>query len=127
MSTLKVGVLVSGLLGIVGCFLPLSSAGGPSLWALRSMTPGLAMMVISAFLVAAIVGAVGMARPPMLRWQGILAILGFGFVLAKLREVITTFITDGAIGARMIGIGAVVGLVLAVLCTVKAEPAREPS
>jgi hypothetical protein len=123
MFTVKVGVLASGLLGIVGCFLPLK--GDLSLWAVRSLTPGLATMVISAFLVAAVVATIGLAKPPMLRWQAILAILGFGFVLAKLREVIVSFITDGAIGARLIGLSAVVGLVLAVLCAVKAEPVRE--
>ena len=123
MNNLKYGVLACGLLGLIGCFLPQIS-GGPSFFAYRELIgSGQVFMVMAGFAVPLAMGAMGAAKG-MQRWQSIVAIIGFAFVVFKMREGFLKLITDGGIGAKLMGIGAAAGLVFAIITVVKPEPAK---
>jgi hypothetical protein len=126
-NNLKFGVLACGLLGVIGCFLPMVSAGGQSIsfFSMKDFIgAGQIFMVIGGYAAALVMGAMAAAKPPMQRWQGIVAIVGFGFVVFKMRDGFLKLITDGAIGAKLMGISAIAGLVFAILCVAKPETAR---
>jgi hypothetical protein len=80
-------------------------------------------MVMGGYAVALAMGAMGAAKG-MQRWQSIVAIVGFGFVVFKFRGGFIDLITHGAIGAKLMGIAAVAGLVFAILTAAKPEPAK---
>ena len=123
MNNLKFGVLACGAIGLIGCFLPMVS-GAPSFFAMRElMGAAQVFMVMGGFAVAAAMGAMGAAKG-MQRWQSIVAIIGFAFVVFKMRDGFLRLITDGGIGAKLMGIGAAAGLVFAILTAVKPEPAK---
>jgi hypothetical protein len=126
-NNLKFGVLACGLLGIIGCFLPMVSAGGQSIsfFSMKELIgSGQVFMVMGGYAAGLAMGAMAAAKPPMQRWQGIVAILGFGFVMFKMRDGFMKLITDGAIGAKLMGISAIAGLVFAILCVAKPETAK---
>ncbi len=126
MQNLKFGVLVCGLLGLIGVFLPMISFGdlSISLWAAREAPGGAAQvyMVMAGFAAAAAMGGLGAAKG-MQRWMSIVAIIGFAFVLFKFRDGLFDLFKM-AIGAKLMGIGAFAGLVLSILTLTKPEPAR---
>ncbi len=128
MNNLKFGVLVCGLLGLIGCFLPMVSFGGESIsfFKMRELPGGSSQvfMTMAGFVAALVMGAMSAAKPPMQRWQGIVSIVGFAWVMFKLRDGFMKFITDGAIGAKLMGISAIAGLVFAILCVAKPEQAK---
>jgi hypothetical protein len=126
-NNLKFGVLAFGLLGIIGCFLPMVSAGGQSIsfFSMKELIgAGQVFMVMGGYGAALVMGAMAAAKPPMQRWQGIVAIVGFAFVVFKMRDGFMKLITDGAIGAKLMGISAIAGLVVAILCVAKPETAK---
>ncbi|MBA3817591.1 MAG: hypothetical protein H0X17_01755 [Deltaproteobacteria bacterium] len=125
MQNLKFGVLVCGLLGLVGCFLPLVSAEGMSisLFDMRKFDAANTFIIMGGFAAALAMGAMGAAKG-MQRWQSIVAIVGFALIVIKMRSGFLDLITKGAIGAKLIGIAAVVGLVFAILTAIKPEPAK---
>jgi hypothetical protein len=125
MNNLKFGVLACGLLGLIGCFLPMISAEGLSMsfFDLRKIDAAQTFMVMGGYAVALAMGAMGAAKG-MQRWQSIVAIVGFAFVVFKFRGGFIDLITHGAIGAKLMGIGAVAGLVFAILTAAKPEPAK---
>ncbi|MBA3396537.1 MAG: hypothetical protein H0T89_28155 [Deltaproteobacteria bacterium] len=126
MHNLKFGVLVCGVLGLIGVFLPMISFGDQSisLWAAREAPGGAAQvyMVMAGFAAAAAMGAMGAAKG-MQRWMSIVAIIGFAFVLFKFRDGLFDLFKM-AIGAKLMGIGAFAGLVFAILTLTKPEPAK---
>lgn len=127
MNNLKFGVLACGLLGVIGCFLPMVSAGGQSIsfFSMKELIgSGQVFMVMGGYAAGLAMGAMAAAKPPMQRWQGIVAILGFGFVMFKMRDGFMKLVTDGAIGAKLMGISAIAGLVFAILCVAKPETAK---
>ena len=128
MNNLKFGVLACGLLGLIGCFLPMVTFGDQSisLWKLREAPggSGQVFMTMAGYVAALVMGAMAAAKPPMQRWQGIVAIVSFAWVIFKLREGFMKLITDGAIGAKLMGISALAGLVFAILCVAKPEQAK---
>ena len=128
MNNLKIGVLACGLLGLIGCFLPMVTFGDQSisLWKLREAPggSGQVFMTMAGYVAALVMGAMAAAKPPMQRWQGIVAIVSFAWVIFKLREGFMKLITDGAIGAKLMGISALAGLVFAILCVAKPEQAK---
>ena len=128
MNNLKFGVLACGLLGLIGCFLPMVSFGDQSisLWKLREApgASGQVYLTMIAFIVPLVMGALAAAKPPMQRWQAIVALVGFILGFIKLREGFFKLITDGAIGAKLMGISVLAGVVFAVLCIAKPETAK---
>jgi hypothetical protein len=126
-NNLKFGVLACGLLGLIGCFLPMISGGGESVsfFKMRELIgSGQVFMVMAGYAAALVMGAMAAAKPPMQRWQGIVAIVGMAWVVFKMRDGFMKLITDGAIGAKLMGISAIAGLVFAILCVAKPETAK---
>jgi hypothetical protein len=113
MDNLKYGVALSGLAGLVGCFLPLG-AKTLSFFALRSGSPGDSYAIMAGYLVALIMGALAIARPPMLRWQALVAITAFAFVLIKMRDLLETFLVHGNVGAKLMVVAPILGLLFAI-------------
>ncbi|MDQ3369875.1 MAG: hypothetical protein M3680_31035 [Myxococcota bacterium] len=94
-----------------------------SLFDMRKFDAGNTFIIMGGFAAALAMGAMGAARG-MARWQSIVAIVGFALIVIKMRSGFLDLITKGAIGAKLIGIAAIVGLVFAILTAVKPEPAR---
>ena len=128
MNNLKFGVLAFGLLGLIGCFLPFISFGDQSFsfFKMREAPGGASQvfMTMAGYVAPLVMGAMAAAKPPMQRWQGIVAIVGFAWVVFKMRDGFMKLITDGAIGAKLMGISAIAGLVVAILCVAKPETAK---
>ena len=128
MNNLKFGVLACGILGLIGCFLPMISFGDQSFSFFDARKGGEAAqvyMTMAGYVAAVVMGAMAAAKPPMLRWQGIVAIVGFAFVVFKLREPgPIKLLTDGAIGAKLMVIGALAGLVVSIITVAKPETAK---
>jgi hypothetical protein len=126
MNNLKLGVLACGVLGLIGCFLPFVSMGDESMsfFAMRQVDAGQVYMVMVGYVAAAAMGGMAMAKAPMLRWQSIVALVGFAFVAFKFRGGFMDMLTHGAIGAKLMWVGAVAGLVLSGLTIAKPEQAK---
>lgn len=127
MNNLKFGVLACGLIGLIGCFLPMVSEAGMSMsfFGMRKfMGGGQIFLTMGGYIAALVMGAMAAAKPPMQRWQAIVATIGFAFVLFKLRDGITDFLKHGAIGAKLMIIAAIAGLVVSILCIAKPETAK---
>ena len=127
MNNMKMGVLACGVVGLIACFLPFVSFGDQSMsvWGMHVGPDGAqAYMVMAGFAAAAVMGAMGVAKPPMLRWQSIVATVGFAFVIFKFRDGFTHLITDGAIGAKLIGVAAIAGLALSIVTIAKPDTTK---
>ena len=128
MNNLKFGVLACGLVGLIAIFLPQITFGDMSisLWKTRE-APGQAAqvyMVMAGYLAPLIMGAMAAAKPPMQRWQSIVALIGVLFVLFKMREALPFDIFKGAIGAKLMGLTAYAGAILSALTLAKPETAK---
>lgn len=128
MNNIKFGVLACGLIGLIAVFLPQVTFGGESitLWGTRSF-PGQAAqvyMVMAGYAAGLVMGAMAAAKAPMQRWQSIVAILGFLFVLFKMRNALPFDIFKGAIGAKLMGLAAYAGLIFSIITVAKPETAK---
>jgi hypothetical protein len=127
-NNLKFGVLACGLVGLIAIFLPQVTFGdiSISLWKAREAPGGAAQvyMVMAGYIAPLIMGAMAAAKPPMLRWQSIVALIGFLFVLFKMRDALPFNIFKGAIGAKLMGLTAYAGAILSALTLAKPETAK---
>lgn len=117
MQNMKLGVVVCGVIGLVGCFLPMVS--GVSFFDMRAIAPAHVFVTMGGFATALVMGALGIAKG-MARWISVIAIVGFGVVVLKMRGEVLDMLKAG-IGAKLMGIAAYAGLVFAILSTVKPE------
>lgn len=120
MQNMKLGVVVCGLIGLVGCFLPIM--GGVTFFDTRQFDAANFYLVAAGYAAALAMGAMGLARG-MQRWMSIIAIVGFGVVVLRMRGEVVEMMKAG-IGAKLMGIAALAGLAFAILTTVKPEQAR---
>jgi hypothetical protein len=118
MQNLKFGVVVCGLVGLVGCFLPMME--GLSFFDTRRFDAANFYIVAGGFATAAAMGVLGIAGG-MQRWKSIIAIVGFSIIVLRMRGEVVELLQAG-IGAKLMGTAALVGLALAILTTVKPEP-----
>lgn len=98
-----------------------------SMWKARvGPEGGQVYVVMVGFIVPAVMGAMAAAKPPMLRWQAIVAAVGFALVLFKLRDGLPAdiFKAPFAIGAKLMALSAIVGLVVSILTIAKPETAK---
>ena len=125
MNNLKFGVLACGVLGLLGCFLPMASGEGMSIsfWDVHTVAMFDFLQVAIGYGLGIVMGAMA-AKGVMLRWQAIVATVGFALVVVKFRGGFIDLITHGAIGAKLMGIAAIAGLVFSVLCLAKPEQAK---
>lgn len=121
MDNIKHVILGCGVLGLLGVFLPMVSMGGASisLWEVRAFDAGQVYMVLIGFLLPAVMGGLAL-KGGLLRWQAGVAIAGFGLCVIKLRPWGEVF--GGAIGAKLMVIGAFLGLIAAIAGV--AKPAK---
>ena len=119
MKNLKYGILALGALGLLACFLPFVSFGGQSIsfFGMRKGAAGQVFITMGGFLLAAVMGGMGLKQ--LLKWQAGAAAAGFAFVLFKLRDGIMDLLKHGAIGAKLMVVAAVAGLVVSILAAVK--------
>ena len=120
MQNLKFGVVLCGVIGLVGCFLPLSH--GVSFFGTRAFDAANVYIIMIGFAAALGMGALGVVQG-MQRWMAIIAIVGFSMIVMRMRGDIIELFKLG-VGAKLIAAGALAGLVLAILTTVKPEPAK---
>jgi len=118
MENVKYAILGCGVLGLLGIFLPMVSMGGASisLWEVRAFDAGQVYLVLAGFLAPAVMGAMAL-KGGLLRWQAGVAIAGFGLCVLKLRPWGDVF--GGAIGAKLMILGAFLGLAAAIAAIAK--------
>lgn len=113
-------ILVFGVMGLVGCFLPMYyDYDGPetwSLWQLRNELPLMVYGVIASFGVATIIGLAG-AR--MTRTYAAVAALAFGVVAYLFWPPVPVYVL---VGWYLMMIAAYVGCVISLLATVTGTP-----
>jgi hypothetical protein len=127
-KNLKFGVLLFGLIGVVSMFLPMISMGDASfsMWDARQ---GAAMNVyggLAGFVIALVAGAAGAAKPPFSKMHAIGAVVGFALALILLSDMKPWKIFEifkGAIGAKLMGVAILGGLVTSIMALVKSEEA----
>jgi hypothetical protein len=124
LQNLKFGVLVCGLLGLVGCFLPLATGEGLSIsfFDYRKADAGYFYTIAAGYSLGLVMGAMGSAKG-MQRWMSILAIAGFGVIVARMRGNLIDLLKQG-IGAKLMAVGAVAGLIFSILTIVTPEPSK---
>ncbi len=118
MKQLKFAILGAGLLGLIGVFLPMVSSGklSFSLWDVRKLAAGQVYLTMVAFIIPIAMGGMAAAKNKMLRWQSIVAAVGFALALVKVRDAF-----GGAIGGKVMVIAAAVGLAAAIASIAKPE------
>lgn len=123
MKHLKFAVLAAGVLGLISIFaLPVISEGPMkvTMWDLRILDPGQVYLTMAAFLVPAIIAGLAIAQKGMARWHGIVAAVFFALGVVKCRENFSL-----AVGGKLMLIAAAVGLLVAIVATVKpSAPSR---
>lgn len=103
---MKRAFAIFGLVGLVGCFLPL--VAGISLFDLRAFDGAPVYMVMAAFAVPMFLGLAG--KLPAAAKAGAVACFGY-LVFVKFGLDTFDLVIHGAIGAKMMGVAAVGGLV----------------
>ena len=104
-------IFAFGLLGLVGCFLPL--ALGVSLFELRHFDPGWQVwLMIAAF---AVPTYVGWSRSEGERAAAIVGTASFGYLTYKLGTSVFDLVLHASIGGIMIGVATVAGLASSLL------------
>lgn len=128
MKNIKFAVLACGVLGLIGCFLPMASGGGMSIsfWDLHKMGAEMGggggvqvYLVMAGYALAAVMGAMGAANG-FKRPQGVASLVGFAFVIFKFRGGFMDLM-KGAIGAKLMFVAAIVGVVVSVIALAKPE------
>jgi hypothetical protein len=121
MDSLKFGVLLSGVAGLVGCFLPFAPAG-QSLWDLHVEQMFVTLLVLGGFALAILVAVIAIARPPILRWQALLAMVGFVVTLGEIRGALGQLF-KGEIGGKLAASAPIAGILFSILAIAFAAPA----
>jgi hypothetical protein len=131
MNNLKYGIIGLGALALIGVFLPFVSFGSESvsLWKLYSAMPASAewpllkghpITHLVLGVVAIAMAGIGLVKP-FARWQGIVATVAFVLAFVNMREGFFKLLTEGAIGAKLIFVGILGGLILSILATARPE------
>jgi hypothetical protein len=129
-KNLKFGVLAFGVLGLISVFLPLASFGDRSisLWDAHSGAAGMVYGTMAGFAIAAVAGVLGAVKPPFGKPQAGIALVGFIVAMTMMSDkkpwkVFDFFSGGGAIGAKLLAISAIGGLVVSIIALVKSEEA----
>lgn len=128
MKPVKIAIAVLGVVGVVAMFLPWVSMGEFSvkLWDARQEEALKAYLPLAGFLLAAIMGAMALAKGAMARWQGIVALVGFSLAMI-VKEVRIGLTGEGpietAIGGKLLFLAAALGIVASIIAIAKPEKA----
>jgi len=124
-KNIKFAVLACGVLGLIACFLPMISMEGMSIsfWDAHKAPDGVQVyLVMAGYALAAAMGAMGAAKG-LKRPQAIAALVGFAFVVFKFRGGFFDLL-KAAIGAKLMFVAAVAGVVVSVLAIAKPEDGK---
>jgi hypothetical protein len=127
MKGLKFALVVLGLLGIVGLFLPYVSMGEMSykMWDARHEEALKVYLPLAGYGVAALMGLIAV-RSGLGRIHSLLALLGFGLAML-VKEVRIGLTGEGAlqpaIGGKVVFIAAALGLLVSLIGLIKPEKA----
>jgi hypothetical protein len=119
-------LVLCALVGLAGCFLPLvaNPAGGTtSFWDLREVDLAQTLSLMCGYAVALSLGIAALVRPPLARWHAIVIAFAFTFVAVKFGRSFYAMLDSLELGARLMGISAIAGAVIAAAAAVKAERA----
>jgi hypothetical protein len=109
-------VLGFGLLGLIGCFLPL--AIGVSLFDLRHFEHGWHVwLVLASFAVPAYVGATESDKT-----AGVVGSVAFGYLAYKFGTGVFDLVFHASIGGLMIGVAVILGLATSVMALCTPDP-----
>ena len=97
-------IAVFGLVGLVGCFLPL--AVGISLVDFRHLEAWPIYLIVAGFLVPTVAALTDKLTP----MRCLVALIGFGYVAVKFNTGIWDLVVHADIGGKMIGVAAIGGL-----------------
>ena len=103
---MKRSIALFGLVGLVGCFLPLIA--GVSFFELRNLEWLPVILMISAFAVPLIVG---LQSGPSSAPAALAGLVGFGYVAVKFGTGLWDLTIHAQIGGKMMAIAAVCGLI----------------
>jgi hypothetical protein len=120
MKNMKVLILVFGILGVISLFIPTE---GFTYFALfKAMGMGYLVPVLGGFVLAAVMGGMGLAKPPMLQWQAGLALLGFAlvFVRFKMWQALKG-IGDAPLSGKLMIVAVLGGIVVSIIALAKPE------
>ena len=124
MKNLKIGILAFGILGVVALFIP---QHGFSLFSmLKLLGASYLVPVLGGFVVAAIMGILGMTKPPLLQWQAGVAAAGFAavFVRMKFWEILKHFGSAvKEVPSLLLIIAVIGGLIVSIMALAKPESA----
>jgi hypothetical protein len=124
-KNIKFAVLACGVLGLIACFLPMISMEGMSIsfWDAHKAPDGVQVyLVMAGYALAAAMGAMGAAKG-LKRPQAIAALVGFAFVVFKFRGGFFDLL-KAAIGAKLMFVAAVAGVVVSALAIAKPEDGK---
>lgn len=108
---MKRSLFAFGVLGLVGCFLPL--VAGLSWFELRHLDQGWTVwLVMAAFAVPAYVGA---ARDESQRTAAIVSTVSFGYLAYNFNTSVFDLVFHGSIGGIMMGVALLGGLASSLL------------
>ena len=107
---MKRALAVFGLLGLVGCFLPVM-VGGESIFELRHFDWVRVILMFSAFGFPLLAG---LQRGPTTVGTALTGLGCFGYVVVKFRFGLWDLLSTGEAGGKMIAIAAVGGLLASV-------------
>ena len=111
LSSVKRIIFFFGLVGLIGCFLPL--AFGVSLFEMRHFDPGWTVwLVLAAYAVPTIVGA---SKDEGERAAAIVGTAGFGYLAFKFGTGVFDLVLHASIGGIMMGVAVIGGLASSLL------------
>lgn len=120
MKNMKVLILIFGILGVISLFIPTE---GFTMFAFLKLA-GMAFLVpvLGGFVLAAVMGAMGLAKPPMQQWQAGVAAAGFAmvFVRFKMWQLIKG-IGDAPLSGKLMVVAVLGGLVVSIIALAKPE------
>jgi len=127
-KNLKFGVLAFGVLGLIACFLPLVKMGdvSMSLWDAHKGAAAMVFGTMVGFALAAVAGVLGAVKPPFGKPQAGIALVGFIVAMTMMTDKKPWKVFDGfsgAIGAKLLVLSAILGLVVSIVALVKSEEA----
>jgi hypothetical protein len=120
MKNMKVLILVFGILGVISLFIP--TEGFTMFAFLKLAGMGYLVPVLGGFVLAAVMGAMGLAKPPMLQWQAGLAAAGFGMVFVRMKFwQMLKGIGDTPLSGKLLIVAVLGGLIVSIIALAKPE------
>jgi hypothetical protein len=120
MKNMKVLILVFGILGVISLFIP--TEGFTMFAFLKLAGMGYLVPVLGGFVLAAVMGGMGLAKPPMQQWQAGAAAAGFAMVFVRLKfwQMIKG-IGDAPLSGKLLIVAVLGGLIVSILALAKPE------